>query len=104
MKALSAAVAVSVGLGIAATPAAAATGAHQHPVRAVVVVRPGVSLPLAVPGGRVTTVLRNVGAEVVTAPSVSCTALRAARKRRSDRFLAFAAEVRALRHLDRRTW
>jgi len=77
VKALSAAVAVSVGLGIAATPAAAATGAHQHPVRAVVVVRPGVSLPLAVPGGRVTTVLRNVGAEVVTAPVSALRALAA---------------------------
>ena len=31
-------------------------------------VRPGVALPLSVPGGRVTTVLSHVGAEVVTAP------------------------------------
>src|SRR3954447_11856672 len=77
VKALSAAVAVSVGLGIAATPAAAATNAHEHSVRAVVVVRPGVALPLAVPGGRVTTVLRNVGAEVVSAPVSALRALAA---------------------------
>ena len=77
VKALSAAVAVSVGLGIAATPAAAATNAHEHSVRAVVVVRPGVSLPLAVPGGHVTLVMRNVGAEVVTATQSALRALAA---------------------------
>jgi serine protease AprX len=77
VKVLSAAVAVSVGLGIAATPAAAATSAHEHSVRAVVVVRPGVALPLAVPGGHVTTVLRNVGAEVVSAPMSALRALAA---------------------------
>ena len=75
MKALSAAVAVSVGLGIAATPAAAASNAHEHSVRAVVVVRPGVALPLAVPGGHVITVLRHVGAEVVSAPVSALRAL-----------------------------
>src|SRR3954452_20148322 len=77
VKALSAAVAVSLGLGIAATPAAAASNAHEHAVRAVVVVRPGVPLPLAVPGGHVTTVLRNVGAEVVSAPISALRALAA---------------------------
>src|SRR3954469_25229881 len=77
VKALSAAVAVSVGLGIAATPAAAASSAHEHSVRAVVVVRPGVALPLAVPGGHVITVMRHVGAEVVSAPVSSLRALAA---------------------------
>jgi serine protease AprX len=70
VKALSAAIAVCVGVGIAAAPASASASvsAHEQPVRAVVVVRPGVSVPLAVAGGHVTTVLRNVGAEIVSAP------------------------------------
>ena len=77
MKALSAALAVSVGVGIAgaAVPAAAAAPTHERAVRAVVVVRPGVPLPLQVAGGRVSMVLRNVGVEVVTAPPSALRAL-----------------------------
>lgn len=66
MKALSAALALSVGVSVAATaaPAAAAT---EHPVRAVVTVAPGVALPVTAPGVRVRNVFRSVGAEVVSA-------------------------------------
>ena len=73
VKALSAAIAVCVGAGVAAVPvsASASVSAPERPIRAVVVVRPGVALPLTVAGGRVITVMRNVGAEVVSAsPSV----------------------------------
>jgi serine protease AprX len=77
VKALSAALAVCVGAGFAgvAVPAAAAAPAHEHAIRAVVVVRPGVSLPLPVAGGRVSLVLRNVGVEVVTATPSALRAL-----------------------------
>src|SRR3954451_12037785 len=59
------------GLAIAALPAAAAPGhpASSHRmVSAVVVVRPGVHLPVAVAGGRVTHVFGRIGSEVVRAP------------------------------------
>ena len=77
VKALSAALAVSVGAGFAgvAVPAAAVVPAHEHAVRAVVVVRQGVPLPLPVAGGRVSLVLRNVGVEVVTATPSALRAL-----------------------------
>jgi serine protease AprX len=68
VRALRAALAVSVGVGVVAAAAPAAAAPRERAVRAVVVVRPGVALPLAVPGGRVSLVLRNVGAEVVSAP------------------------------------
>jgi serine protease AprX len=69
VKALCVALAASVGVGIvgAAVPAAAVAPTHEGAVRAVVVVHPGVPLPLQVAGGRVSLVLRNVGVEVVSA-------------------------------------
>jgi serine protease AprX len=79
VKALSAAIAVCVGAGIAAVPASASASvsSHERSVHAVVVVRPGVQLPVAVAGGHVITVMRNVGAEVVSAPPSSLRALAA---------------------------
>jgi serine protease AprX len=79
VKALSAALAVTVGTAIAGTavPAAAATPhvSHERTVRAVVVVRAGVALPLPVAGGRVITVMRHLGAEVVSATPSALLAL-----------------------------
>jgi serine protease AprX len=79
VKALSAALALTVGTAVAATAAPAAASTHpaaqQHEVRAVVVVRPGVALPLGVAGGRVVTVLPHVGAEVVSATPAALLAL-----------------------------
>jgi serine protease AprX len=60
-------------LSSAAVPALAA--APAAPVRAVVLVQPGVALPLQVPGGRVRTVLPHVHAEIVTAPLAALRAL-----------------------------
>ena len=78
MKALSAALAVTVGVGIAGTAVPAAASSHasnERAVRAVVVVRPGVALPLQVSGGRVVAVMRNLGAEVVSATPSALLAL-----------------------------
>ena len=69
---------LAVGLVVATLPAAAATpraGAHSRSVSAVVVVRPGVHLPLAVPGGHVVDVFTHVGSELVRAPLSSLAAL-----------------------------
>jgi len=77
VRALRAAVALSVGVGVVATAAPVAAAPRERAVRAVVVVRPGVALPLAVPGGRVSVVLRHVGAEVVSAPMSALRALTA---------------------------
>jgi len=77
VRALRAAVALSVGVGVVATAAPVAAAPRERAVRAVVVVRPGVALPLAVPGGRVSVVLRHVGAEVVSAPMSALRALAA---------------------------
>ena len=60
----------------AATGHAARTGSTRL-VNAVVVVRPGVSLPLQVSGGRVLDVFARVGSELVRAPMSSLTALAA---------------------------
>lgn len=61
---------VLVGAPVAAT--AAPTGPVVH---AVVTVRPGVAVPLAVPGGRVLHAFPHVGAELVSAPLSSLEAL-----------------------------
>src|SRR5436305_4933688 len=44
-------------------------------VRAVVVVRPGVSLPLAVPGGHVVAAFTHLGSELVSAPAAALRSL-----------------------------
>ena len=77
VRALSAALAVSIGATVAATAVPAAAAPSGPTVRAVVVVRPGVALPLAVPGAKVRLVMPHVGAEVVTAPLASLRALAA---------------------------
>ena len=69
---------LAVGLAVATLPAAAATpraAAHTRSVSAVVVVRPGVHLPLAIPGGHVVDVFSHVGSELVRAPLSSLAAL-----------------------------
>ena len=56
-------------LGLAVAPATVSSSSGPSPlVRAVVLVRDGATLPLAVPGGRVLDVFRGVGSEVVQAP------------------------------------
>ncbi|MDQ1695299.1 MAG: serine protease AprX [Frankiaceae bacterium] len=71
--------ALAVAVGVAAVPAASAAPAVNRGgpmVSAVVVVRPGVSLPLRVPGGRVVHVFHRVGSELVRAPMSALLALR----------------------------
>src|SRR3954451_1664759 len=77
------AVAAVLGAGAFAVPAGAggtagATAPSFRPaalVRAVVVARPGVSLPLAVPGGQVVRTFPHVGSELVRAPMSALRAL-----------------------------
>ena len=73
-----AAVAAIVGAGAFAVPAGATgdtasalTARSTGAVRAVVVVRAGVALPLAVPGGRVVATFPHLGSELVSAPVAS---------------------------------
>jgi len=68
---------LAVGSAAATVPAAAATqhAARSRVVSAVVVVRPGVHVPLAVPGGHVVDVFSHVGSELVRAPLSSLAAL-----------------------------
>jgi serine protease AprX len=72
------AAALAAGAGVAA-PAGAATRSADSSrlVSAVVSVRPGVALPLAVPGGRVVATFDRVGSELVRAPMTALTALAA---------------------------
>jgi serine protease AprX len=63
----------SIALGAAAPAVSAASVAAD--VHAVVAVRPGVSLPFAVPGGKVLASFSNVGAELVSAPPAALRAL-----------------------------
>jgi hypothetical protein len=66
------------GLALTTVPAAAASTAaagHGRMVNAVVVVRPGVHLPLAVPGGHVRATFSRIGSEFVRAPLGSLMAL-----------------------------
>ena len=70
-------VGLAVGLAAATIPAAATQHATARwpLVNAVVVVRPGVHLPLSVAGGRVLDVFSHVGSEFVRAPMSSLLAL-----------------------------
>jgi serine protease AprX len=70
--------AAAMAVTVAAVPAAASAPhapQHDRAVNAVVVVRPGVQLPLRVPGGRVLDVFSRVGSEFVRAPMSSLAAL-----------------------------
>jgi serine protease AprX len=71
--------AAAVAVGGAAVPAAAqsASGGHPPLVRAVVQVRPGVGLPLRVPGGQVLAQFSQLGSELVRAPLPSLLGLAA---------------------------
>jgi len=73
--------ALAAGAAAVAVPAAAATstttGGHAREVTAIVVVRPGVALPFAIPGGRVLHTFRHVGSELVRMPSTDYAALAA---------------------------
>jgi len=66
------AAAVAAGLALCVSPAMATQGSSTTSptafVHAVVAVRPGVHLPLAVPGGRVLAAFPHVGSELVRAP------------------------------------
>ena len=71
---------LAAGLAMMTLPAAAAPVASTHQgrmVNAVVVVRPGVHLPLSVPGGHVRAVFSRIGSELVRAPLGALTSLAA---------------------------
>ena len=81
-KALSAAAVAVAALIVSGLPATAASAAPRATsVHAVVTVRPGVALPLAVPGGRVLDTFDNVGSELVAMPASGLAALLAATAR-----------------------
>src|SRR4051794_13480342 len=76
--ALAAVAAAAVTFAPAAAPAGSPSTSSGPSVRAVVVVRPGVTLPLKVAGGRVLSVFSHLGSELVTAPLSSLRRLAAA--------------------------
>ncbi len=67
--------ALSAGAALGAAPAGAASAPPGPMLNALVVAKPGVTLPVEVPGGRVLDVFDRVGSELVRAPASALAAL-----------------------------